>query len=392
LLKVVYFGFPVRSHTAPSLAIVRELVTRGVEVEYYSTARFRSMIESAGARFTAYPAICDSLCDPTDLAGHVERVAEVAVQILPELLAAGDRRAAFVIFDASALWGRVIARHRGAVSIVSITTFAFTRSMLQILGAPDGGRGWAGPRVADLLSRLNRYDAIALRDGLDVLVAVGDLKLVCTSRFFQPGGRFFDDSYLFVGPLFEPGPRDGARAESAGPRPLAYVSLGTIFNRDLDLLKNIGGMLSNAGWQVAVSLGEAGREVCGAWPEHVGVYSFVDQMAMLSQASLFVTHGGMGSVSEALANGVPMIVVPQGVDQFLVARRTAELGAAVVIEPHSASAPQWQAALGRMATERATFAAAAARIGQSFSDVTPVACAAERMLGLSAKEGYAAGL
>jgi UDP:flavonoid glycosyltransferase YjiC (YdhE family) len=111
---------------------------------------------------------------------------------------------------------------------------------------------------------------------------------------------------------------------------------------------------------------------------------------MLSQAGLAVTHGGMASVSEALACGVPAIAVPQGVDQFLVAKRAAELGASVTLD-EAAPASAWRAALARIETERAAFLVAAARIGESFSDTVAISTAVDRILDLVPKqECYAA--
>jgi UDP:flavonoid glycosyltransferase YjiC (YdhE family) len=329
-----------------------------VDVEYYSTTPFRSLIESAGARFGAYPAICDTLSNPADLDGHVQRLIAVAREILPALSPAIDPRPSLTIFDASALWGRILARQIGAPTIASITTFAFTRSMLQLLGVSN-------------------------RDVLEVLVPDADLNIVYTSRFFQPAGRFFDDRHIFVGPYLD-------RQASAGPRSIAYVSLGTIFNRNIDLLKRIAGHLSDAGWQVVVSLGDAKRQIPADWPPNVEVYPFVDQMAMLSRAGLAVTHGGMASVSEAMASAVPMIVVPQGLDQFLIAKRAAELGVSITVDD---CAPDsiWRAAVARIETERAAFSAAAARVSGSFSDTIPIGAVVDRLLNLIPKgEWYAA--
>ena len=47
---------------------------------------------------------------------------------------------------------------------------------------------------------------------------------------------------------------------------------------------------------------------------------------MLRQADIFVTHGGMNSISEALVYGVPMVVIPFMSDQPTNARRIEELG------------------------------------------------------------------
>jgi UDP:flavonoid glycosyltransferase YjiC (YdhE family) len=353
-MNATFFGFPARSHTVPSLALVRELTARGVAVTYYSTAAFRGLIESAGARFAAYPAVCDTLCDPADLHQHVQRVSAVSGEILPNLTAALNRRPNLIVFDASAPWGQTLAHQFGKPAIASITTFAFTQSMLQILGISD-------PKT------------------LGILIPKADLKIVYTSRFFQPAGRFLDDRFFFLGPLVSPPTRAGSS--------VAYVSLGTIFNRNMDLLKRIAGYLSDAGWQVVVSLGNASarRQDSAGWPSNVQVHNFVDQIALLSHAGLAVTHGGMASVSEAFACGVPIIAVPQSVDQFLVARRAAELGASVTIDA-DAPASVWQAALSRMETERAAFAAAAARIAASFSDVVPISAVVDRLLELVRKQ------
>ncbi len=366
-MKTVFYGFPARSHTVPSLALVRELVSREVAVEYHSTPCFREMVEQAGARFVAYPAVCESLSEPADLRTHVRRLAAVAQEIAPALAARCTSRPALVLFDASALWGRIAAGQLGVPTVASVTTFAFTRTMLELLGA--------------------RADWLTAPDGdaLDVLAPPADLKVVYTSRMFQPAGRFLDDRHLFVGPLLAGRPRDGAAVRAAGARPLAYVALGTIFNRDIGLLQRIAGILSDAGWQAVVSLGDPAREAPPGWPPHVQVFPFADQMAALAQADLAVTHGGMGSVSETLACGVPSILVPQAVDQFVVARRTAEVGAAIVVE-REAPEQAWQAALARILTERTQFTAAAAGLAASFREATPLPEAVDRILGLAGKE------
>jgi MGT family glycosyltransferase len=376
-LNGLFFGFPARSHTVPSLPVVRALLSRGASIKYYSTPRFRPLIESAGIEFAAYPADCEHLGAAVSLAGHVERVLEVMPRLLPRLYGEIGERPSFVMFDSQALWGRIIARELAAVSVASITTFALTRSMLLLISHARGG-GLESPQLAEKIARLNQID---IADYADVIVATGDIKLVYTSRFFQPGGRFFDGSHLFVGPLLDGRPRDGAGISPSGDRPLAYLSFGTIFTGDLGLLNRVSRILSEAGWQVVVSLGDPDSKVEGEWAPHVQVHPFVDQMAVLSRASLVATHGGMSSVSEALAHGIPLVIVPQSIDQHLVGRRVAELGAAIVLDDAS-SADQWKAALLRIGAEPAKFAAAAARIGDSFADVVPVTSAVETVLRL----------
>ncbi|MBN1138578.1 MAG: glycosyl transferase, partial [Anaerolineae bacterium] len=62
------------------------------------------------------------------------------------------------------------------------------------------------------------------------------------------------------------------------------------------------------------------------------VRKHVPQLEILKRADLFVTHGGMNSVSEGLWYGVPLVVIPQGSDQYLVASRVEALKAGVALD------------------------------------------------------------
>ena len=46
----------------------------------------------------------------------------------------------------------------------------------------------------------------------------------------------------------------------------------------------------------------------------------VPQLDILSQASVFITHAGMGGTGEAIYYGVPMIAIPQMEEQAITAR------------------------------------------------------------------------
>jgi MGT family glycosyltransferase len=376
--NLAYFGFPVRGHTAPSLPLVAALTRRGAEVDYYSLPAFKPLVESAGARFVAYPGGCEELLTtPVDSSEHLARNLAVAETLLPLLLAEMAPAPDLVLFDASAIWGGILARRLGLPTVCSISTFAFNRQLLKMLNAPLPA-AWSQPTF----ERLNlTYDA-KLQDHLDLMAPTADLKVVYTSRAFQPAGRFLDESHLFIGPLATERPRDGTHARAIGQRPLAYVSLGTLFNQDRALLLRISQVLADRGWQVIVSLGDAAA-ASSSWPEHVQAYPFVDQIGVLAQAQLFVTHGGMNSVSEALSQAVPMIVVPQAVDQHLVAKQVTGLGAAVVIERDAVSAESLSAALAKIENDRPAFVAAATRLQKSFAEAAPLADAIDRVLALA---------
>ena len=52
--KIVFFCIPAHGHTNPTLGVVKELVSRGHEVWYYSYNMFKEKIEESGARFVSW--------------------------------------------------------------------------------------------------------------------------------------------------------------------------------------------------------------------------------------------------------------------------------------------------------------------------------------------------
>jgi len=78
---------------------------------------------------------------------------------------------------------------------------------------------------------------------------------------------------------------------------------------------------------------------------------------VMAQASAMVSHGGSGSTLMALAAGVPQAFVPLFVDGPANARRVAELGAGIALDPGS---DELAAAVGELLTDPGYRAAAAA--------------------------------
>jgi MGT family glycosyltransferase len=68
------------------------------------------------------------------------------------------------------------------------------------------------------------------------------------------------------------------------------------------------------------------------------IREYVPQMAVLANADLFITHGGINSAHEAMLNGVPMIVLPRSADHFVVAGQVAAAGAGIVLHRPKATA------------------------------------------------------
>lgn len=117
------------------------------------------------------------------------------------------------------------------------------------------------------------------------------------------------------------------------PRPLVYVTLGTVFTNVASyrlLLAALAGL--DADVLVTTGLQNDPAEL-GPLPANTTAERYVPQADVLPRAALVVTHGGSGSMIGALAHGVPMVVVPQQADQFDNATAATTAGAARTLLP-----------------------------------------------------------
>ena len=110
-------------------------------------------------------------------------------------------------------------------------------------------------------------------------------------------------------------------------RPLVLAALGTLMYGEPGLLAAIIGALGELPVDAIVAIGPGQDPATfGTVPVNVRLEPYVPQIAVLSIAALFVTHGGFNSTKEALSQGVPLVVIPIGAEQPYTAERVEALG------------------------------------------------------------------
>ncbi len=109
---------------------------------------------------------------------------------------------------------------------------------------------------------------------------------------------------------------------------------------------------------------------------------------MLGEASVFLTHCGMNSVSESIWCGVPMVLAPQQSEEGAVARRAAELGSGLRLERRSPAAIR--AAVEEVLAQREAYRRAIAPLAAGFRAAGGAARAAEKSAQTFARKPDAA--
>ena len=90
-----------------------------------------------------------------------------------------------------------------------------------------------------------------------------------------------------------------------------YISLGTILKGDIAFFQKCVDAFRDEEVDVIISAGQKfNAKKLKNMPSNVHLYKSVPQVDVLECADVFVTHGGMNSVSESLVKGTPMVVIP----------------------------------------------------------------------------------
>jgi MGT family glycosyltransferase len=175
----------------------------------------------------------------------------------------------------------------------------------------------------------------------------------------QPRAHLFDSiRYKFVGATFEENKLEPLASQepfesllkkfSNSNKKLIYVSLGSILNQSFEKYSLIIDSFklfdekTNSELTVIVSLHETVYDLIQEKVKknkkleissNIVLVKSAPQIAVLKHAFLFITHSGMNSTSESIHFGVPMICVPVGADQPLVAYRVCdELGLGIRLD------------------------------------------------------------
>ena len=384
--KIVFFCIPAHGHTNPTLGVVRELVSRGHQVWYYSYNIMREKIEAAGAAFVS--------CDDYDMeqkltpkeAVRIGKDLAFSTQILVDTTLALDDKVCAdmellkpdcIVADSMAIWGKAVAMKLGISFVSSTTTFAFNQYSSKVMKQSAGEllrMLISMPKITKNIKRLQNK-GYPVKSVLDIIQNDNNTHtVVYTSPEFQPCSETFSDKYAFVGPSIRPASDVFAKKREQ----LIYISMGTVNNDMMSLYKKCISAFTDTEYQVIMSVGNlVSLNEFGKLPENISVYEQVDQIAVLQIADVFISHCGMNSVNESLYFGVPLVMLPQTSEQGGVAERVHQLGAGIKL--NKADIPSILKAVN-MLLSNAAFKENAMKISEGFRRCPGAKGAADKII------------
>ncbi|MFC0431680.1 nucleotide disphospho-sugar-binding domain-containing protein [Kutzneria buriramensis] len=323
-MHISFMAVPEHGHVLPGLPLVTELVARGHRVSYATTDAFADTVTEVGATALLHTTTFPARMPEDGDAGtrmFVDEFTAVTPQI--EALYAGDRPDV-IVCDIGAFQGPVLA-DRWGIPVVQVSA-----SYISLPG-----------------SKAEDFPAYVAAYGIPEELLTPRPCLVVMPRSFQFDGATVDGNFTFVGPMGSPAPWS-----PPDDRPVLVISLGSSYTDRPDFFRTCVDAFADNGWRVEMSVGRfVDPADLGPLPDNVVVRQWIPQASMLTAASAFITHAGMGGVMEALAQGVPLIAVPQAVDQLLTGPRIEELGLGVHIPRDEVTVERLREALNRVSTD-----------------------------------------
>ncbi len=395
--KCIFFCVPAHGHVNAQLGLVDALVKKGEKVIYYCAPNFREKIEKTGAEFRPLETSADYLVETMGLTRgkNVVKIARMVVDVSNEVIEKIDKEVKkekpdYIICDIITYFGMAAAENNNIPLITFLPVFCIDVKMFTAL--PAGFMAKMARQVLSVpgddfayisgLKKLKKYFKTGPVAVFKPFSRFSGLNIVSITRYFQhreelfPGNRF-----VFTGPMlfFGRENRDFPMEKLAGKK-VIYISLGTVYHRNQGFFNECAKAFGGTDYAVVMSrpyeLGTRNSEfgierhdtkpdtrnpIPGMGNSEPGtsnpeleippnfiIRDYMPQLQILKYTDVFLTHGGMNSVQESLYFGVPMVIVPQAMDQFINGHRAAALGAGIFLNKANPKAAELRAAVEKM--------------------------------------------
>lgn len=396
-MHIAFVSLGAFGHINPTLALVTELVKQGVRVTYFATEAFRNIIEPTGAKFVAVPswmAENDKHNDGEKKEDDGGVAAAVPFLFLNEagayidtiLDTLHDDKPDAIVHDFAGIAGTIAADNLNVPNVMLYTSYPSNDSYSVAAGfescPADHPLREAAAGIAAGYAEKYGCRVMTVKEIFD---GHGDFNLVMMQKKLVPNYESFDDSFVFTGVQIGKRTAFGSWKAPDNGKPLLYSSLGTAFNNWPEYYPILFDAVRDLDINVFAALGSIDPASLKDIPANVEVGQMVPQLDILSQASVFITHAGMGGTGEAIYYGVPMIAIPQMEEQAITARQIEKLGLGVAFLDKSAiTSEALKTAIQKLLTEP-SYKAAAEQFSADMKTLGGAKASAEALLHFLSK-------
>ena len=360
-MHIAFVSLGAFGHVNPTLALVTQLVQKGVRVTYFSTENFKTIVEPTGAKFVAVPSWMAQQVGQQE-GGADENVAatvpflflnEAGSYIDPILEVLKTDKPDAIVHDFAGIAGTIAADALKVPNVMLYTSYPSNDSYSVAAGFENVPADYPLRKAADEIAEgyVQKYGCRKMTVK-EIFDGHGDFNLVMMQKRLVPNNETFGDDFVFTGVQIGKRTAFGSWKAPDNGKPLLYSSLGTAFNNWPEYYPILFDAVRDLDINVFAALGSIDPASLKDIPANVEVGQMVPQLDILSQASVFITHAGMGGTGEAIYYGVPMIAIPQMEEQAITARQIEKLGlGCAFLDKNAITSESLKAAILKLLTE-----------------------------------------
>jgi MGT family glycosyltransferase len=385
-MKIGFLSLPLTGHLNPMTALARKLQSRGREVFFFGVPDIEPIVRAANLAFVPYGereypvgSLAKTLGPVAHLQG-LEVVRYTIEKIMPDLLAATfwhlpekvvETGVQSMVIDAAYFLAQLVpmslnlpfvqifnALHRDPSGLTPPSWFSWPHEttpeararnsdgLKQVNGLLSGILPLARAHAEKLGLKVDWNDLSSTNSKLAVITQ--------TPAEFDFPGIHWPAVFHYAGPFHDNAGREPVPFpwEKLTGQPLIYASMGTLVNGLDHVYATILEALS--GFPKMQAVLSVGRNVSdlGPIPANTIVVSTAPQIELLKRAALCITHAGLNTTLEALAQGVPLVAIPIGYDQPGVAARIAYQQVGEFVEIGNLTARRLSELIAKVTTNR----------------------------------------
>ena len=357
--RVIFVGLGADGHINPTLSIIKELISRGEEVIYITSNKYKELLTKVGCKQIEFKyskflfgsnhldfmgkrteeSFLNSVRQFYNLMESQKILANKLKQLIQGL------GADYIIHDSTMFYIKYICDELCIPCISSMTLFALNETMfiksktllsdfynVDLKNTPES-----------VVSRIKQIEMeFYLKSGykhnyLDNSMTKQGFNIVYTSKEFQPYSNLLDNSYHFAGNniQYRQTLKTKQNYNFTKEEKVVLISFGSIISSNNNLIGLYSKMMryfSKYNARFILNIGKIDKVMFDFVPQNFILENGINQLELLDLSDLFITHGGMNGVSEAIQLNAPMIVIPQVMDQFLVAEQVERTGIGQIIK------------------------------------------------------------
>ena len=321
--KIIYFSTPAFGHLNAEYPVISKLVENGYSVDWYCSKKYKSFVEETGANYKEYKIDFDTY-NLRDVTANFYNLFENLLHLnrnayLEYVSDVKNEQPDLILYDSMCSFAKNISKKLRIKSIClsglmgyNFWTFMFSHMFISTMKL-------IFTNFSSIIKLYKQEKMFRLSNGLgkfspmDLFVNKGDLTLVFSPKECQPFYKTFDKSFVFVGTTIKDRLK---RSNKKYDKYDIYVSLGSIFTENSELLNNVINNELLKGKHTIISVGNLQMDNL----PNIEFVKSTDQLALLPQLDLFVNHGGLCSVYESIYFGIFQICIPQQEEHRLTAQ------------------------------------------------------------------------